>query len=319
LKNGKGEVMITKAIIPAGGLGTRFLPATKVIPKEMLPVLEKPAIQYVVEEGVKSSLKTFIIVTGKNKAVIEDHFDSSTDLQEYLESKKRGDLLEGINKIIHASQFIYLRQKEALGLGHAIWNAKHVIGKEHVAVLLPDDIIISPTPCIAQMMQIAIQEKCNVVAVQEVPVEQISNYGVIAVRKQFSPNLFQVKELVEKPKAIDAPSNLAIVGRYVLSPNIFNVLDEMNIGAHGEIELTDAIQAMLMNGEKVFAYKVQGTRYDVGTPMGLLKANLDMALRSTRYSEEMLDYLTELDREMLVMHGKAQSLAKLKPSSLLTL
>lgn len=297
--------MIAKAIIPAGGLGTRFLPATKTTPKEMLPLLEKPAIQYIVEEGVRSNIKTFIIVTGKNKAVIEDHFDPYPELENHLISKKKGDLLEGVNKLISAANFIYLRQKEPLGLGHAIWSARHVIGKEHIAVFLPDDIILGATPCMSQLIQIAFQEKCNVVAVQEVPIETVGSYGVIGVRKQFSPNLFQVKELVEKPKPVDAPSNLAIVGRYVLSPGIFQSLDEMKFGAGGEIQLTDAIQQLLLSGEKVFAYKIQGTRYDIGTPMGLLKANLDLALRHPKYSEETLAYLTELDREMLVMQGQA--------------
>lgn len=300
--------MIVKAIIPAGGLGTRFLPATKTTPKEMLPLLEKPAIQYIVEEGIKSNLKTFIIVTGKNKSVIEDHFDSYPELDNYLKAHKKDELIEGVNKIINTANFIYLRQKEPLGLGHAIWTTRHIIGKEHIAVFLPDDIIISPIPCMAQLMQIAIQEKCNVVAVQEVPIENVSSYGVIGIRKQFSPNLFQVKELVEKPKPVDAPSNLAIVGRYVLSSNIFNSLEEMKLGIDGEIQLTDAIQNLLLSGEKVFAYKIQGTRYDIGTPMGLLKANLDLALQHQKYSQQTLAYLTELDREMLVMKGKAATI-----------
>ena len=189
--------MIYKAIIPAGGLGTRFLPATKTTPKEMLPLFDKPAIQYIVEEGLRSNLKTFVVVTGKNKSVIEDHFDPYPELEAFLKKNKKEDLLDGVNKIISSSNFIYMRQKEPLGLGHAVWNARHVIGKEHVGIFLPDDIIISPTPCMAQLMQIAIQEKCNVVAVQEVPIDQVSNYGIIGVRKQFSPNLFQVN-MVEK-------------------------------------------------------------------------------------------------------------------------
>ena len=302
--------MITKAIIPAGGLGTRFLPATKAMPKEMLPVLEKPAIQYIVEEGVRSNIKTFIIITGKHKNAIEEHFDPYPELDHYLTARKKGDLVEGINKLINTANFIYLRQKEPLGLGHAVWSARNVIGKEQVAVFLPDDIITGPNPCMAQLMQIAMQEKCNVVAVQEVPPECVGSYGVIGVRKQFSPNLFQVRELVEKPRPADAPSNLAIVGRYVLSPNIFNALDEMQVGANGEVQLTDAIQNLLLSGEKVFAYKIQGTRYDVGTPMGMLKANIDMALRNPKYADAIMEYLTTIDREMLMMQGKAQSLAK---------
>lgn len=312
--------MITKAIIPAGGLGTRFLPATKTTPKEMLPLLEKPAIQYIIEEGIKSNLKTFIVITSKNKSAIEDHFDPYPELDQYLAARKKEELIEGVNKIINTADFIYLRQREPLGLGHAIWNARHVIGKEHVAVFLPDDIIAhTNTPCMAQLMQIAVQEKCNVVAVQEVPIDDVGSYGVIGVRKQFSPNLFQVKELVEKPRPIDAPSNLAIIGRYVLSPNIFGALGELRAGVNGEIQLTDAIQHLLISGEKVFAYKIQGTRYDIGTPMGLLKANIDMALRNPKYAQIMIDHLSSIDKEMVVLQGKAQSFAKAKAGSILSL
>ena len=300
--------MVTKAIIPAGGLGTRFLPATKTTPKEMLPLLDKPAIQYIIEEGLQSNIQTFIVVTGKNKSVIEDHFDPYPELENHLKAKKKEYLLEGVNKIINTANFIYLRQKEPLGLGHAIWSTKHVIGKEHIAIFLPDDIIISQTPCMAQLIQIATQEKCNVVAVQEVPLENVSNYGVIGIRKQFSPNLFQVKELIEKPSISDAPSNLAIVGRYVLSSNIFNTLGELRIGTGGEIQLTDAIQRLLLSGEKVFAYKINGTRYDIGNPLGLLKANLDMALRHPTYSRDLQQHLAELDREILILQGQAAAL-----------
>jgi len=310
-------MMLTKAIIPAGGLGTRFLPATKTMPKEMLPLLDKPAIQYIVEEGLKSGIKSFIVVTGKNKSAIEDHFDTFPELENYLRLRKKEELLESVSKIVNAANFIYVRQKEPLGLGHAIWTAKHVIGKEHIAVFLPDDIIVGQNPAIGQLIQIATQEKCNVVAVQEVPLDQVSHYGVIGVRKQFSPNLFQVKELVEKPSIANAPSNLAIVGRYVLSPSIFEALDELKIGTGGEIQLTDAIQNLLLAGEKVFAYKIQGTRYDVGNPLGLLKANLDLALRHPKYGQDVMEYLQSLDREMVMMKGKAEVLNKVKSSSVL--
>ncbi len=302
--------MVTKAIIPAGGLGTRFLPATKSLPKEMLPIFDKPAIQYIVEEGVKSGIKSFVVVTGRNKSVIEDHFDVHPELDAFLESKNKSELIEGISKIVATSNFIYVRQKEPLGLGHAVWSAKHVIGNEPVAVFLPDDIIMGKTATMAQLVQVALQEKCNVVAVQEVPMEDVSRYGIIGVRKQFSPNLFQVKELVEKPRVSDAPSNLAIVGRYVLSPKIFDVLEQQHIGTGGEIQLTDAIQELLLSGEKVFAVKIQGERYDTGHPMGLLKANIDYALRHPRHAETILAYLKSLDKDFVVMQGKADALAK---------
>lgn len=304
--------MNIKAIIPAGGLGTRFLPATKASPKEMLPILEKPAIQYIVEEGIKSGLKTFVFITGKNKSAIEDHFDTSPELEQYLHLKRKDELLEGITKIVNAANFIYVRQKETLGLGHAVWTARHVVGKDHLAIFLPDDVIVHQNPTMSQLMQIAVQEKCSVVAVQEVPVHNIPNYGIIGVKKQFSPNLFQIKELVEKPSVIDAPSNLAIVGRYVLSPDIFEALDEQCVDSRGEIQLTDAIQTLLLSGEKIFAYKIQGTRYDIGTPVGLLKANIDFALRNQKYATEVTNYLQEVDREMLLMQGKINALSKAK-------
>ncbi|MBY0352917.1 UTP--glucose-1-phosphate uridylyltransferase GalU [Candidatus Babeliales bacterium] len=301
---------VTKAIIPAGGLGTRFLPATKTSPKEMLPILDKPAIQYIAEEGIRSGIKNFVVVTGKNKNVIEDHFDTNPELESFLSARDKGHLLDEINKVVNAADFIYVRQKEPLGLGHAVWTARHVIGDEPMAIFLPDDIIAGNTPAMGQLIQVAMQEKCNVVAVQEVPMDQVSRYGIVAIRKQFSPNLFQVKELVEKPSIAEAPSNLAIVGRYVLSPNIFKALEEQRIGAGGEIQLTDAIQSLLFAGEKVFAYKVQGMRYDIGTPLGLLKANLDFALKHPKYSEQILEYLRKLDKDFVVMQGKAQALSK---------
>jgi len=307
-------MIITKAIIPAGGLGTRFLPATKTTPKEMLPILDKPAIQYIVEEGFKSGIKTFVVVTGKNKSMIEDHFDPYPELEHFLKTKHKEDLLDGLSKIINASSFIYIRQREPLGLGHAIWTAKHVVGKEYIAIFLPDDIISASTAPMGQLMQVAAQEKCNVIGVQEVAFEQVSQYGIIGVRKQFSPNLFQVRELVEKPKISDAPSNLAIVGRYILSPHIFDILDELKIGVGGEVQLTDAIQALLLSGEKVFAYKIQGERYDIGNPLGLLKANLDLALKHPKYSEDILKYLKALDKDYIVMQGKAEMLNKTKNS-----
>ncbi|MBX9831133.1 UTP--glucose-1-phosphate uridylyltransferase GalU [Candidatus Babeliales bacterium] len=301
---------VTKAIIPAGGLGTRFLPATKTSPKEMLPILDKPAIQYIAEEGIRSGIKNFVVVTGKNKNVIEDHFDTNPELENFLSARDKGHLLDEINKVVNAADFIYVRQKEPLGLGHAVWTARHVIGDEPMAIFLPDDIIAGNTPAMSQLIQVAMQEKCNVVAVQEVPMDQVGRYGIVAIRKQFSPNLFQVKELVEKPSIAQAPSNLAIVGRYVLSPNIFKALEEQRVGAGGEIQLTDAIQSLLFAGEKVFAYKVQGTRYDIGTPLGLLKANLDFALKHPKYSEQILEYLRKLDKDFVVMQGKAQALSK---------
>lgn len=302
--------MITKAIIPVAGIGSRFLPSTKSLPKEMLPVLEKPALQYAVEEGVRSGIKNFVMVTGKNRAAVADHLTPISE-REYMNMPQgQQQSLASLHKAIYATDFSYVPQYEPAGLGHAVWTARHAIGKEHCAIMLPDDIITGSTPGMAQLMKIAVQEKCNVVAVQEVAGKDISRYGVISIKKQFSPNLFQVKELVEKPAPSQAPSNLAIVGRYVLSPQIFDSLDELNGGATGEIQLTDGIQNLLFSGEKVFAYKIQGKRYDIGHPLGLIKANVDFALRSRQYSDEMSEYLANLDRDMMIVQGKAEAMGR---------
>lgn len=301
-----------RGLIPAAGFGTRFLPATKAIPKELLPIIDKPAIQYSIEEGLNSGIKDFVIVIGKNKTSIEDHFDSYLELETLLKSKNKEDLLSDVSKIIKTANFLYVRQREQLGLGHAVWTAKQAFHNEHVAIFLPDDIISGPVPGISQLIKIALQEKCNVIAVQEVPKEEVSRYGVISIRRQFSPNLFQVKDLVEKPLTNDAPSNLAIIGRYVLSPSIFNALDELKVGSGGEIQLTDGIQNLLLSGEKVFAYKIQGQRYDSGTTLGWLKANLDIALKHPKYSQEIMNYLLQLDKEILLLQGKVEALNKIK-------
>lgn len=307
---------IVKAIIPAGGLGTRFLPATKTVPKEMLPILDKPAIQYIVEEGVRSGIKSFVIVTGKHKNVIEDHFDTYAELDSVLRQKNKEDSLGGLNKLIDLANFVYVRQKEPMGLGHAVWSARHVVNNEPIAVFLPDDIIMSTVPVMSQLVQIAMREKCNVIAVQEVPLSEVSRYGIIGIRKQLSPNLYQIKELVEKPTTAAAPSNLAIVGRYILSPRIFDVLEDAKIGMGGEIQLTDAIQTLLLSGEKVFAFKVSGERYDIGTPLGLLKANLDCALRHPKFAPLVMEYLQKLDKDFVMMQGQIEALKNLKTVSL---
>ena len=306
--------MKIKAIIPAAGFGTRFLPATKAVPKELLPIVDKPAIQYIVEEGLKSGIKDFVIVTGKNKKAIEDHFDNYLELQAALKASKKEFLIDDITKIIDKANFLYVRQREQLGLGHAIYTAKAAFSSgEHVAIFLPDDIFTGAVPGMAQLIKIAIQEKCNVIAVQEVPKEDVSRYGIIDVRRQFSPNLFQVRDLIEKPPVNTAPSNLAIVGRYVLSSNIFESLEDLQFGSGGEIQLTDGIQNLLLNGEKVFAYKIQGQRYDAGTTLGWLKTNIEFALKHPTLSGPILEHLSKLDREFLVMQGKAESLIK-KPT-----
>lgn len=300
--------MLMKAIIPAAGIGSDFLPASKSLPKEMLPILEKPAIQYVIEEGAKSGIKNFVMVTGKNPSVLTNHFNPLSE-RDFLSLPKNNQLsLNSLQKMMHSVDFSFVPQLEPAGLGHAIWTARHAVGKEQCAIMLPDDIINGITPALAQLIKVAQQEKCNVIAVQEVSGKDVSRYGIISVKKQFSPNLFQVKEVVEKPSPTQAPSNLAIVGRYVLSHHIFDALDELAIGMPGELQLTDGIQNMIFSGEKVFAYKVQGNWFDVGHPLGLIKANIAYALRHKEYGPEMIEYLSELDREMVMMQGKAESL-----------
>lgn len=282
---------ITKAVIPAAGLGTRFLPYTKAVPKEMLPLLNKPALQYIIEEGISANIKNFMIITGRGKQAIQDYFDAAPELEALLREKNKESLLTEINKIMRAAHFTYIRQSEPLGLGHAIQMAQHTIGKEYFGVFLPDDIIAGKDPALAQLIRVARQEKGSVIAVQEVPNEYISSYGVIAVKKQITPNLFQVSHVVEKPQQKDAPSNLAVIGRYVLSHKIFQSLDEISSYASDEIQLTDAISHMMKNNEKVFAYKVQGIRYDLGTPIGWVKAIIGYAMNDPKYAPHIKDFL----------------------------
>lgn len=268
---------ITKAIVPAAGHGTRFLPWTKAVPKEMLPLLNKPAIQYIAEEIWHAGMNTCIMITAPHKQAIANHFDANPILEQFLKEKNKLHLLDELQQLSHALHFSYIHQEEAKGLGHAISLAAPLINQEYFGVLLPDDIIISNKPGIQQLMDIALQENASVIAVQEVPTESISSYGVIGIQKHLGEQLFEVNNLVEKPSRHDAPSNLAIIGRYVLSHKIFQALDEISPSAGGEIQLTDGIARMLQNGQRVLAYTMHGTRYDVGTPGGWIKAIQDLA------------------------------------------
>lgn len=303
---------ICKAIIPAAGLGTRFLPFTKAVPKEMLPLLNKPAIQYIIEEGLKSEIKNFTVITSKDKQALANHFDPAPELELFLKERNKLALLDELDAIIRAAHFTYVRQPEPLGLGHAVWMARHTIGKEYFGIFLPDDIIVSPTPALAQLIRIARQEKASVIAVQEVPSECVSSYGVIGIKKQITPKLFQVSHLVEKPLAKDAPSNLAVIGRYILSHKIFNALEEVTHYAMGELQLTDAISHMIKNNEKVFAYKVQGIRYDIGTPIGWLKATIGMALQDPAYAVHLKKFLTDLDSPQSFIFEPSKSIEHMK-------
>jgi len=284
---------IVKAIIPAAGLGTRFLPYTKSVPKEMLPILTKPAIQLVVEEALASSLSNFLIITRSGKHTLSDFFDPAPQLEHLLKEHNKTDLISGVQRIIKAASFSYIHQPEPLGLGHALWLARHTVGKEYCAVLLPDDLIRGEQPGIQQLMRIARQEKASVVAVQEVPDSELHKYGVVGIKKQITPNLFQVSHLIEKPEQNKAPSNLAIVGRYILSHKIFGALEQLSSYATNELQLTDAITCMLHNNERVFAYKIQGTRHDVGNPLGWLQANLDYGLQDQLLGPALQDYCSQ--------------------------
>lgn len=282
---------IIKTVIPAAGLGTRFLPYTKAVPKEMIPLLNVPAIHYPVAEALHSNIKNVLMIVNKNKQSIADYFDSNFELEAILKERGSHNVLNNLQKINKELSFSYFRQAEALGLGHAIWLARHSINKEYFSVQLPDEIIISKTPALAQLIKIARQEKATVVGVQEVPMEMTSQYGIVGIKKQITPNLFQVSHLVEKPDQKDAPSNLAVIGRYVLSHKIFPALETIEVDLKGELQLTDAISQMMFNNEKVFAYKVQGIRYDIGNPIGWIKALIGCALQDPFYQPHISKFL----------------------------
>lgn len=284
---------ITKAIIPAAGLGSRFLPFTKSVPQEMLPLLNKPAMHYIIEEGLQSSITNFTIVTSREKQALSNYFDIQNDLELLLKERNRSDLTASLEKIIRMANFTYVRQSEPLGLGHAIWMARHTIGKEYFGIFLPDDIIVSKNPGLDQLIKVARQEKASVIAVQEVSMDCVSSYGIVSVKKQITPNLFQVSQLIEKPSQKDAPSNLAVIGRYVLSHKIFDALNDISTFAEGELQLTDGINQMMKNNEKVYAYKIQGTRFDIGTPVGWVKAIISMALQHPEYAPSINNFLQD--------------------------
>ncbi|EPZ41808.1 MULTISPECIES: UTP--glucose-1-phosphate uridylyltransferase GalU [Alicyclobacillus] len=280
---------IRKAIIPAAGLGTRFLPATKALPKEMLPILNKPTIQYIVEEAVASGIDDILIVTGRGKRAIEDHFDSAFELEVTLEHKGKLQLLEQVKSINHMANIHYIRQQEPLGLGHAVWCAQSFIGNEPFAVLLGDDIVVQSEPYLKQMLDVYEQTSSSVIAVQRVEMRDVARYGVVAPIDSVD-GLHTVGDLVEKPTPDEAPSNLAIIGRYVLTPDIFQILSVQKPGTGGEIQLTDAL-AELNKKRRMFAYELRGQRYDVGEVAGFVKATIDFALRDTTVQAEIWQYL----------------------------
>ncbi|MEJ8305020.1 UTP--glucose-1-phosphate uridylyltransferase GalU [Saccharibacillus sacchari] len=282
---------IRKAIIPAAGLGTRFLPATKAMPKEMLPIVDKPTIQYIVEEAVKSGIEDIIIVTGKEKRAIEDHFDTSFELEHNLEENEKWEMLEEVRNAANMADIHYIRQKEPKGLGHAIWCARKFIGDEPFAVLLGDDIVESDTPCLKQMLDVFDKHQASVVGVQEVPWEDVFRYGIVDSESiEGEERTFKANGLVEKPKQEDAPSNLAIMGRYILTPEIFDILENQPTGAGGEIQLTDAI-ATLGQKQDVLAYNFEGQRHDVGVKIGFIETTIHYALQNDEMREPLIEYM----------------------------
>ncbi|MEH7075092.1 UTP--glucose-1-phosphate uridylyltransferase GalU [Neobacillus drentensis] len=289
---------VKKAIIPAAGLGTRFLPATKAMPKEMLPIVDKPTIQYIVEEAIESGIEDIIIVTGKGKRAIEDHFDNAFELEENLARKEKFELLEEVRKPGNVD-IHYIRQKEPKGLGHAIWCARKFIGNEPFAVLLGDDIVQAEVPALKQLMNIYDKVSSSVIGVQQVPKKETNRYGIIDPSRQ-DGRMYEVKNFVEKPPVELAPSNLAILGRYILTPEIFNLLENQETGSGGEIQLTDAIQR-LNTIQNVFAYDFEGIRYDVGEKFGFIKTTIEIALSRPELRDELLNYLVKLvDQEVKI-------------------
>ena len=280
---------VRKAIIPAAGLGTRFLPATKSQPKEMLPIVDKPTLQYIIEEAIESGIEEILIITGRNKKSIEDHFDKSVELELELEQKGKQKMLEMVQEISNMVNIHYIRQKEPKGLGHAIHCAKSFIGNEPFAVLLGDDIVDAQTPCLKQLINAYDEYKTTILGVQNVERENVNKYGILDV-KHIEDRIYKVKDMVEKPNIEDAPSNIAILGRYIITPEIFKILESQEPGKGGEIQLTDALQT-LGEQEAIYAYNFEGRRYDVGDKLGFLEATVDFALKRDDLRYEFMEFL----------------------------
>ncbi len=283
---------IAKAVFPAAGLGTRFLPATKASPKEMLPLVDKPLIQYVVEEAVSSGIEEVVVVTGRGKRAIEDHFDVAFELEEELKAKGKHKILSEVQRIADLVTFCYIRQKKALGLGHAVLTAKRVVGNDPFAVLLGDDIIDAEVPALRQMMDVFQRYPSTILAIQKVPRSQTHQYGIIDGRR-IENGVYLVKDLVEKPSPTESPSNLAIIGRYILTPEIFSALEQTKPGKGGEIQLTDGLK-LLMAKQPIYAYEFQGKRHDAGDKLGFLKATVEFGLKNREFGNEFRDYLRKL-------------------------
>jgi UTP--glucose-1-phosphate uridylyltransferase len=286
---------VRKVVIPAAGLGTRFLPYTKTIPKEMLPLLNKPALQWIIEEGIQANLNHFIIVTAPGKQALPNYFSDDPALMTRLKERHKERALIQLEQITKAITINYPQQTEPLGLGHAVLMAKPFINHEFFGVCLPDDIMIGQQPALGQLIAIAEQENASVIAVQEIPAESAPSYGMVGICQQHSTRMFEISHLVEKPQSQDAPSNLGIIGRYVLSPKIFQAIE--SIGQHGvkELQLTDALDLLIKQGEKVLAYRCNSTRYDIGTPQGWLYATIRLALEDQQFAIPVKQALREYE------------------------
>ena len=284
---------VRKAVIPAAGLGTRFLPATKAMPKEMLPIVDKPTIQYIIEEAIASGIEEILIITGKSKRAIEDHFDRSCELEQELEKKNNTELLKLVQHVSEMVDIHYIRQKDPNGLGHAVYCAKTFVGNEPFAVLLGDDVVYNDdNPCLSQMMKAYDQYDASILGVQEVAPSEVNKYGIVDGKK-VADRVYSVDDLVEKPQLDEAPSNVAILGRYIITPAIFDILEHTKPGKNGEIQLTDALR-VLAKQEKMYAYNFVGKRYDVGNKQGFLEATVETALRREDLKDDFFDYLVNL-------------------------
>jgi len=288
---GDRQMQVKKAVFPVAGLGTRFLPATKSSPKEMLPLIDKPLVQYVVEEAVAAGIEQILFVTGRGKRAIEDHFDIAFELEALLTDRGKDAELAQVRRIAEMVQIFYVRQKQALGLGHAVLCAREFVGNEPFAVLLGDDIIDAPSPCLGQLLEVYRKYRGTVLALERVPMENISSYGCVRAN-HIHKKVYEVTDLVEKPRPEEAPSDLAIIGRYVLTPEIFPILERQEPGKGGEIQLTDAIR-MLANEEAIYGCLFEGIRHDCGDKMGFLKATVDLALKREEFNGEFRRYLQE--------------------------
>lgn len=283
---------VKKAVIPAAGLGTRFLPATKAQPKEMLPIVDKPTIQYIIEEAVASGIEEILIITGRNKRAIEDHFDKSVELENELESHGKEEMLDMVKKISNMAEIYYIRQKEPKGLGHAISCARTFVGNEPFAVMLGDDVVDSRVPCLKQLIDCYNEYKTTIIGVQEVPHEEVYKYGIVK-GMNIEDRVYKVKDLVEKPKPEEAPSDVAILGRYIITPQIFDILSSTTPGKGGEIQLTDALKT-LISTEAMYAYNFEGRRYDVGDRLGFLEATVEFALKRDDLKKPFMEYISRI-------------------------